>query len=112
MKQLIRTTEYKGNPSVSAIDLYKFLEVETKFADWIKRRIDDYGFIENQDYIVFSENGKNSKGGRPTKEYILSMDMAKELSMIERSDKGKQARRYFIECEKNLNILFPYYHSL
>lgn len=112
MKQLIRTTEHKGNSSVSARELHQFLEVGKVFGAWINERIEQYGFVENQDYIVFSENGKNSKGGRPTKEYILSMDMAKELSMIERSDKGKQARRYFIECEKNLNILFPYYHSL
>lgn len=102
MKQLIRTTEHKGNSSVSARELHQFLEVGKVFGAWINERIEQYGFVENQDYIVFSENGKNSKGGRPTKEYILSMDMAKELSMIERSDKGKQARRYFIECEKRL----------
>lgn len=71
--------------------------------------------MENQDFILvlnrqnkvsnkIIENPKNpkNKGGRPTKEYFLTLDMAKELSMVERNEKGKQARKYFIECEKRL----------
>ncbi len=68
-----------------------------KFADWIKDRIEQYGFIEETDYVAFSQNGEK---GRPTVEYAISLDMAKELSMVERNDKGKQARQYFIECER------------
>jgi anti-repressor protein len=60
------------------------------------------GFVENEDFEVFPNFGENPQGGRPTKDYLLSMDMAKELSMLERNDRGKQARRYFIECEKKL----------
>ena len=103
MTELIKiTTNEEGAQVVSARELHKFLEVGKVFGAWITERIGQFGFIENQDYVVYSEIGNNPKGGRPTKEYILSIDMAKELSMIERSDKGKQARLYFIECEKRL----------
>ena len=87
MKPIIKTIEHNGISSVSARDLHQFLDVKTHFKDWIKRRIEDYGFVENQDFEVSLIFEQNSKGGRPTKEYILSMDMAKELSMIEKSDK-------------------------
>lgn len=112
MKPLIKTIEHNGNTSVSARELHLFLEVKSHFKDWIKRRIDDYGFIENQDFEVSLIFEQNTKGGRPTKEYILSMDMAKELSMLERSDKGKQARIYFIECEKRLKEQSLNYYSI
>ena len=90
-----------GTPTetVSARELHTFLEVNTKFADWIKNRINEYDFVENQDFISFS---KNLEKGRPSQEYFITLDMAKELAMVERNDKGKQARRYFIECEKKL----------
>lgn len=103
MQELIKiTTTESGSQAVSARELHKFLEVGKVFGAWITERIEQFGFIENQDFVVYSEIGKNPKGGRPTKEYFLSIDMAKELSMIERSDRGKQARMYFIECEKKL----------
>lgn len=103
MTELIKiTTNEEGAQVVSARELHKFLEVGKVFGAWITERIDQYGFIENQDFVVYSEIGKNPKGGRPLKEYLLSMDMAKEISMVEKSDKGKLARQYFIECEKKL----------
>ena len=80
-----------------------FLEVQTRFNDWIAARINEYEFIENQDFVSFTENSVKPKGGRPSREYYITLDMAKELAMIERNDKGRQARRYFIECEKKLN---------
>ena len=86
--------------TVNAKELHEFLEVRSKFADWIKNRITEYEFIENQDFTTVSKNLEN--GGR-TIEYYITLDMAKELSMVERNDKGRQARRYFIECEKKLN---------
>ena len=64
-----------------------------------------YGFEENVDYIVFTEFGE--KGGRPKKEYVLKIDMAKEIAMIQRNEKGKQVRRYFIECERKLKEIVP-----
>ncbi|MFC4624233.1 antA/AntB antirepressor family protein [Daeguia caeni] len=83
--------------TVNARELHAFLEVSTRFNDWITARIRDFGFAENQDFVTFTENPVK---GRPSKEYALSLDMAKELSMVERNEKGKQARQYFIECER------------
>lgn len=97
MHELITITEQNGQRAVSARELHQFLEVKSKFADWIKNRIEEYGFVENQDFVSVSKILEN--GGR-TKEYAISLDMAKELSMVERNEKGKQARRYFIEVEK------------
>jgi phage anti-repressor protein len=87
---------------VNARDLHTFLEIGKHFGSWITDRISDLGFVENQNFGVNSKSGKNPQGGRPSKECLLSMDMAKELSMMERNEKGKQVRRYFIECEKRL----------
>ncbi|WP_455475308.1 antA/AntB antirepressor family protein [Bartonella sp. B17] len=86
--------------TVNARELHAFLEVGKDFSNWIKDRINRYNFIENQDYIVFTNFGENLQGGRPSKDYALTLDMAKELAMVERNDKGKQARQYFIECER------------
>lgn len=84
-------------PTVNARDLHAFLEIKSKFQDWIKNRIKDFGFVENQDFVTVSKNLET--GGRAI-EYHVSLSMAKELSMVERNAKGKQARLYFIECEK------------
>lgn len=85
--------------AVSARSLHEFLEVKSKFIDWIKNRINKYDFIENQDFISISKNLEN--GGREI-DYALTIDTAKELSMVEGNEKGKQARKYFIECEKQV----------
>lgn len=86
--------------TVNARDLHEFLEVATRFNDWIVARIKEYGFAENRDFVTFTEN---SVKGRPSKEYAVSLDMAKELAMVERNEQGKQARQYFIECERRVN---------
>ena len=86
--------------TVNAKELHEFLEVRSKFADWIKNRISEYDFTVNQDFTTVSKNLEN--GGRSI-DYYITLDMAKELSMVERNEKGKQARKYFIECEKQLN---------
>ena len=93
--------------TVNARELHSFLEVGKVFASWIKDRIEQYNFIENLDYGVFTETGNNLSGGRPSKEYAISIDMAKELAMVERNDKGRQARQYFIECERRLKQQQP-----
>ena len=89
--------------AVNARELHTFLQVQTRFNDWIAARITDYDFVENQDYVRFTENSVKPQGGRPSIGYFISLDMAKELSMVERNEKGRQARKYFIECEKKLN---------
>ncbi|HBH5166002.1 TPA: antA/AntB antirepressor family protein, partial [Escherichia coli] len=89
----------------NARDLHAFLGVGKVFAAWITSRIAEYGFTENQDYILLSKTGKQSLGGRGghnRKDYHLTLDTAKELAMVERNEKGRQIRRYFIECEKKL----------
>ncbi|WP_417834748.1 antA/AntB antirepressor family protein [Thalassospira xiamenensis] len=89
--------------TVNARDLHQYLEVGKDFSTWIKDRISRYGFVDGADYIVFTNSGENPSGGRPATEYHVSLDMAKELAMVERNERGRQARRYFIECERRLN---------
>jgi len=89
--------------AVSARELYEFLEIQTAFTHWIERMI-DYGFEENIDYIIYAKNDINSdnRRGRPSVDYLMTVEMAKEISMLQRSEKGKEARKYFIECERKL----------
>ncbi|WP_394179584.1 antA/AntB antirepressor family protein [Marinomonas posidonica] len=90
--------------TVNARELHAFLEVGRYFANWIKARIDKYGFEEGVDYTVISRLPNSASGNRgATKEYFITLDMAKELAMVELNDKGKQTRRYFIDCEKQLH---------
>lgn len=87
---------------INARELHEFLKVGKRFTTWIQDRIEHYEFIEDTDYVVFPETGRNLQGGRPAKEYHLSLSMAKELSMVERDEQGKKARQYFIKCEEKL----------
>ena len=87
--------------TVNARELHSFLESKQDFSTWIKARIDHYGFVENQDFTRFHR--KMEANNATIIEYHISIDMAKEVSMVERNDKGKEARRYFIACEKKLN---------
>lgn len=84
-----------------ARELHRHLEVGKRFASWIKERIAEYGFVENQDYIAISQI-REIGHGRGRIDYHLTLDTAKELAMVERNDKGRQIRRYFIDCEKQL----------
>lgn len=102
MQELIKINKNsQGVKTVNARDLHEFLESGRKFSDWIKQRIESYGFIENEDFTVHK-----FVNGRATQiDYYISIDMAKELSMVENNDKGKLARRYFIEMEKQAKAL-------
>ncbi|WP_410688779.1 antA/AntB antirepressor family protein [Campylobacter lari] len=91
----------RHNNKILARDLHSFIDTKRQFANWINERIENYDFIENQDYIIELVYTK----GRPRKEYYVTLDMAKELCMVENNEKGRQARRYFIECEKRLKNL-------
>lgn len=88
--------------AVNARSLHEFLQVSRDFASWINGRIDQFNFIQGSDFIIDNIPQNGGKVGRPSIEYFISVDMAKELSMVERSDKGKEVRKYFIECEKKL----------
>ncbi|HBD0359178.1 TPA: antA/AntB antirepressor family protein [Escherichia coli] len=87
---------------VNARDLHTFLDVGKRFASWIVERISEYGFVENQDFMIISQVREKIGRGRHAKDYHLTLDTAKELAMVERNEKGRQVRRYFIECEKRL----------
>ena len=99
MTELIKVTYNNDRPVVSARELHDFLEVETPFNKWFPRMC-EYGFTEGQDFWTFLSE---STGGRPAQEAALTIDMAKEICMIQRSEKGKQARQYFIQLEKDWN---------
>lgn len=90
----------KNEQLISARELYEFLGSKQDFTTWIKGRIAKYGFVEDEDFTLhkFME-GKNWKH-----DYILKIDMAKELSMVENNERGRQARKYFIACEKALQV--------
>lgn len=96
-------------PTVNARDLHETLDVGRDFSTWIKGRISQYGFEEGRDYVtaVFPNSGENLKGGRPSVEYHLTLDMAKEVAMVESNDRGRAVRRHFIGCEKLLRQMAP-----
>ncbi|UNE53372.1 antA/AntB antirepressor family protein [Bartonella machadoae] len=95
-----KVIEQETVQTVDARDLHAFLESKQDFSTWIKKRIIAYSFLEKQDFIRFHK--KMEANNAIVIEYHLTLDMAKELSMVERNEKGRQARRYFIECEKKL----------
>lgn len=99
MNGLIKiTTDGQGSSVVSAKELYEYLEVKSEFAKWCSRMF-EYGFEKEKD---FSPILTESTGGRPGIDYALTLDTAKEIAMLQRTEKGKRARQYFIECEKQL----------
>jgi phage anti-repressor protein len=105
MQALVNINPLNSAFPVSARELHEFLEVNTRFDKWIQRRIEQYDLIENVDYESLAQNWASvsySGSSVPNRriEYSLTIDCAKELCMIENNAKGKEARRYFIECEK------------
>lgn len=100
-QQLIKVDYTKDQPTVSARELHEGLEIGTKFVTWFERMC-EYGFSEGNEF--FPKLGKTSEqGGRPSTDYEISIDMAKQICMIQRTDKGKQYRQYFIDLEKAWN---------
>ncbi|WP_195486704.1 antA/AntB antirepressor family protein [Lacticaseibacillus paracasei] len=98
MNELIKTiTRDDGTIAVSGRELHDFLKVGKDFSNWFKDMA-SYGFEEGKDFSPFS--AKTPNGGRPRIEYVMTLDMAKEVAMIQRTDRGKQARQYFIEIDK------------
>lgn len=108
MGELIKiNTNDEGVNVVSARELHEGLKVNSRFNDWIKNRINKYEFTINDDYITLTKNLVN--GGKET-DYIITIDMAKELCMVENNEQGRKMRKYFIECEKKLKeITTPSY---
>ena len=88
--------------TVNARELHAFLQSKQDFSTWIKNRVEQYDFVENQDYTLLHKKMEQVSGAKHLIEYYITLDMAKELAMVERNDKGKQARQYFIDCERKL----------
>lgn len=95
----IRTDE-NGNPAIDARELHLYLNSKQDFSNWFNHRIQTYSFVLGKDFLLnkFIEQD-NTHGGHNRKDYYLTINMAKELCMLERNEKGRQARRYFIEME-------------
>lgn len=92
----------KGVDVIDSKLLHKKLKVRSYHADWIRRRLDSYGFEEGKDYYSILSDRSDGKAGKKRRDYLLTIDMAKELCMLENNDIGKATRRYFIESEKQL----------
>lgn len=100
MQELINVNLNENQePVVSGRELHKVLGVKTAYKDWFPR-MTEYGFTENEDFSSFLSK---STGGRPKQDHVLKLDMAKEVAMIQRTDKGKEVRKYFIQVEKDFN---------
>lgn len=104
MNQIINVRiDENHQPIMSGRELHEFLEIETPYHKWLPRMV-EYGFKENDDYVVTDIFVHNSNGGKQTQvDHLIKIDMAKEISMIQRSERGKQARQYFIQIEKEWN---------
>ena len=99
MDELIKINYDSERPTVNGRDLHEALQVKTAYKDWFPRMC-EYGFVEGRDFCSFLSE---STGGRPAQDASLTIDMAKELCMIQRNEKGKLARQYFIQIEKDWN---------
>ena len=103
MNNLINVTLNENQePIVSGRQLHEALGVKTKYADWFNRMI-EYGFTENQDFLLLKNEQQTGRGGHNKVDHIIKLDMAKEIAMIQRTDKGKEVRQYFIQVEKDFN---------
>ena len=106
MNELIKITYHNDQPAVSARELHEFLEVETPYRIWFPRMC-EYGFKDGEDFNPYKNDRVQMEGGRMVSrmvdDAILSLDMAKEICMLQRSEKGKLARQYFLALERDWN---------
>lgn len=104
MNELISVTLNDNHePVVSARQLHEALDVKTRYNDWFNR-MTEYGFIENQDYLAITQKRVTAQGNSTNQiDHIIKLDMAKEIAMIQRTERGKQVRQYFIQVEKDFN---------
>jgi len=109
----LKPVDIAGNQirAVDARELHMFLAIGRDFSNWIKDRIEQGLFVEGKDYVLtLTKTGVRSNVVQ--KDYAISISMAKELSMLERNDQGKLARKYFIECEERLAAIVPVQHQM
>lgn len=106
--RVVEIIEHDGKQAVNARELHQKLGSKQQFANWIRNRIEKYGFVENQDFCSFNKVIKREIGATTVTEYVLSLDMAKELCMVENNEKGRMIRKYFIEVEKKARTQNPF----
>ncbi len=103
MNELFNVNYDNERITLSARELHEFLEVKTKYKDWFPR-MTEYGFVENIDYQAIAQKRATAQGNETTyTDHQITIEMAKEIAMLQRNEKGKQARQYFIELEKKWN---------
>ena len=102
MNELLKVNYDSEQPTVSGRELHEFLGIKERYTQWFDR-MKEYGFAEGTDYISFSEKTEKPQGGRPATDHELTIPMAKELCMLQRNEKGKQARQYFLKVEEAWN---------
>lgn len=97
----------RSTQAVNARELHQFLGVKRDFTTWIKKRIEEYGFLENHDYLLTKTGEQLPSGTKYLSDYHITLDTAKEISMVEKNEAGRTARRYFIDCERQLHTQKP-----
>ena len=104
MNEIIKVNYENERPTVSGRELHEFLEIETPYKQWFDR-MKEYGFDENVDFVLFTQKcaSSNASGIQTKTDHQLTIEMSKEIAMIQRNEKGKQARQYFIALEKQWN---------
>lgn len=103
MNELLKVNYDNERITLSARELHEFLEIKTKYKDWFPRMC-TYGFDENVDYRAMAQKRATAQGNETTYvDHEITLDMAKEIAMIQRSEKGKEARQYFLELERKWN---------
>ena len=104
MNELIKIEVKNGQQLASGRELHKFLEVGTRYNDWINRIIEKYSFIENKDFITITQKRVTAQGNETEFDnHLMTIAMAKEVAMVSNTEKGKEARQYFIACEEAWN---------
>ena len=102
MNELIKVTYDNDRATVSGRELHEKLEIKTPYTQWFERMA-EYGFVENEDYIGVSQKCEKPSGGRPSVDHQMTIEMAKQICMIQRTDAGRRYREYFLEIERKWN---------
>lgn len=102
MNELIKINYESDHPTVSGRELHEALEVKTAYKDWFPRMC-EYGFVEGEDYGSFLSDRSDGLPGKPRTDHQLTIDMAKQICMIQRSDIGRRYREYFLDVERQWN---------
>ena len=104
MNELIKIEVRNGQQLARGRELHKFLEVGTRYNDWINRIIEKYNFIENKDFVTITQKRVTAQGNETEfDDHLMTIAMAKEIAMVANTEKGKEARIYFIKCEEAWN---------